>query len=521
MVLEVKKKKEKMQGFATALGLIGSFELLSYESSYRVSAMIFAKGLACANLLAIYGLWRQRKGYCKILEKDLSAFSKNLSRAGLFALLLLFGIAESASAFFLALFWLRAVYMVQKPFCSLQMFYQLPEATALFALGSAFSVFSSRPLIMAQQMFVLRLMLGGGLGKIRSPNSLWRFWSIPSSDPTAMSWHFWTTPLPNPMSSALHALPHIIHRIETIVTLLVEGPVGALLQLSPWAPARWVAFFLYAGLMAAINASGNYGHLGLLSVVQSASLLDDRFYLMFPSFCRAIEYITFWTYWEPQIPMVLQIIGWLLGTVLISRYMVASFLALADCYSETLLPAPYVKSCDAFCRATDWVGMLAQRGWIENDRVLQRLSDVGHYVKFANMTTRRVEVVIEVTTRDEEKTLEWPNLFKPTHVDRSPPVVLFIPGVDWQLWFCSLDCLRGGSAHRPEWLESFLQLLLDGDVDAMALMGPCPCDKNDISSIRTVLYDYRFAHDSLREPDNVGKVWQRKFLGNYGRPMYK
>ncbi len=47
------------------------------------------------------------------------------------------------------------------------MFSQLPEATRLFAIGSLFSLLSPLPLIVSQQFFVFRLMLGGGLGKLR------------------------------------------------------------------------------------------------------------------------------------------------------------------------------------------------------------------------------------------------------------------------------------------------------------------------------------------------------------------
>lgn len=42
--------------------------------------------------------------------------------------------------------------------------------------------------MVAQQWFVLRLMLGGGLGKMASPNSKW-------CDLTAMRYHYWTQPL--------------------------------------------------------------------------------------------------------------------------------------------------------------------------------------------------------------------------------------------------------------------------------------------------------------------------------------
>ena len=59
------------------------------------------------------------------------------------------------------------------------------------------------------------------------------------------------------------------------MTLAIEGPLTALLQVLPFRPFRVLAAFLYTSLLIAINVTGCFGHLGLLSLVQVMSLIDD------------------------------------------------------------------------------------------------------------------------------------------------------------------------------------------------------------------------------------------------------
>ena len=142
--------------------------VLICNCDWLLTHMLLAKGFALTNLLAFAGLFVQRKGYERILGRtslDESAKLERLFRLSFFACVcLFFGIAETPSAAFLS-YSFQKIARAFRPFTGLQMFSQLPEATAVFALGSAVAPFSLLPLIVLQQWFVLRLMLGGGLGK--------------------------------------------------------------------------------------------------------------------------------------------------------------------------------------------------------------------------------------------------------------------------------------------------------------------------------------------------------------------
>ena len=222
------------------------------------------------NAVALFGLWRQRRGLRQLLGLDLTAQDGLYLQAAAACVLLFFGVAETFSAALLS--WsFRRISRALRPFTGLQMFSQLAEATAVQALGLALSWVSPLPVVVLQQFFVLRLMLGGGLGKQGD-------WHTGK----AMSFHYWSQPLPNPLSRFFHSLSASVHKLECRVTLMIEGWPTAIVSLMPgWVGVygRTLAALAYAGLMLMINASGNYGHLGLLSVVQGWSLVDDMMWL--------------------------------------------------------------------------------------------------------------------------------------------------------------------------------------------------------------------------------------------------
>jgi hypothetical protein len=233
--------------------------------SWKISVVLLAKGLAVTNFLALLGLFSQRRGYRKLLMLEANMQDDVLFLWGFLACAtLFFGVAESFSAAALSVLF-RKIARSFRPFTGLQMFSQLPEATALFAFGSIFAFVSPLPVIVLQQALLLRLMFGGGLGKLRGN------WLTGQ----AMSFHYWTQPLPNWLSRTFHLLPPWLHGAECFVTLAIEGPLTALLQVLPFRPFRVLAAFLYTSLLIAINVTGCFGHLGLLSLVQVMSLIDD------------------------------------------------------------------------------------------------------------------------------------------------------------------------------------------------------------------------------------------------------
>jgi hypothetical protein len=449
--------------------------LLNCASSWRLTALLLAKGLAITNAVALYGLFVQRKGYAQLRPPDQSrAVDEWLFVAGFAACVcLFFGVMETGAAAFLTWSFRRLVRSF-RPFTGLQMFHQLPEATAVFALGSAVAIVSDLPLVVLQQFFLLRLMLGGGLGKLRGSN--WK-------NGEAMSFHYWTTPLPNILSPFFHALPKWFHVLETKATLWVEGWPTAALSLLPFQLGRTAAALLYFGLFAMINTTGSYGHLGLLSVVQVCSLLSDRV------LWTGLESFTLWTQWMPdtfQHPLATVV-----ALILVSPYLGASLVPFYECYPIAIpewLRGP-------------WEG--AQRA----HAALHETFELGKYVKFASVTTTRLEVILQVKGEGSNAFVDWPCLYKPTLLDQRPPLsVPRMPGVDWQLWFVGLR-----PHDLPPWVERLMLCLVNEDPDVLPLMGPCPVDRP--AAIRAAVFDYRFAGDSaVDDTYERGSVWCRKFI---------
>jgi hypothetical protein len=148
-------------GAALSLGL----GMILSSSTWELTSLLLAKGIAVTNFVALLGLFVQRKGYRRMLSlrknDDMMYYWSFVACACLF-----FGLFETVAAAFLAMSF-QQLSKPLRPFTGLQMFSQLPEASAVFALGSLFSCFSFLPVVVLQQLFVLRLMCGGGLGKLR------------------------------------------------------------------------------------------------------------------------------------------------------------------------------------------------------------------------------------------------------------------------------------------------------------------------------------------------------------------
>jgi hypothetical protein len=270
-------------------------------------------------------------------------------------------------------------------------------------------------------------------------------------------------------------------------------------------------FALYVGLLLMINTTGSYGHLGWLSVVQSAryniferrsfffrfnspkqhSLLDDSVLSLIG--LQRLQSFTLWWHVLPNFR------HWLLDVacvvIVASPYVVASLIPMHDTYPVEM---------------PQWlVSWFADCAWLYGR--LERHVVLGRYVKFASVTRTRTELVIEATD-GAGKRADWPFRYKPTHIDARPPIsVWLMPGVDWQCWFLGLR------PEQPPWLTTLLSLALHGDRDVLALLGPCPyASLDDVVSLRVALYDYCY-RGCEPTPDDArferGRYWSRRFLG--------
>src|SRR3990167_155238 len=82
-------------------------------------------------------------------------------------------------------------------------------------------------------------------------------------------------------------------RLSVWGTHLVEGPLTFLAFGNEY--CRLIGFVLFSGLNLMINVSGNYGFLGILTIVQSLSLLDDEVFAIFFNYPPGSIYYESWS----------------------------------------------------------------------------------------------------------------------------------------------------------------------------------------------------------------------------------
>jgi hypothetical protein len=309
---------------------------------------------------------------------------------------------------------------------------------------------------------LFRLMLFAGYVKLASGDSAW--W-----DGTALGYHYETQPLPNPLSWYVHHLPMAWHRLETLLTFVVELPL-ALLALGP-RRLRGYAFGAYTGLMALLFCTGNYGFFQLLTVVLALSLLDDQH----------------WRKLRPTLkpPRLADPGPWRRGAVgAVAALLVAtSLVGMAPRYFNQELPGPL-------------------------DRVRATASTfrvVNHYGLFARMTRTRPIPVLEARWGDgawTELTWRW----QTSDPEAAPGVVApHMPRLDWQLWFAGLsDC-----AHQP-WAPALLRRVVEGSQPVAALIGDLRLAGSPPDEARLVLYEYQFS-----DPGSGEAWWTREAKGVY------
>jgi hypothetical protein len=139
---------------------------------------------------------------------------------------------------------------------------------------------------------------------------------------------------------------------------------------------------------------------------------------------------------------------------------------------------------------------------------IRPLRSVNRYGLFAVMTTERPEIVIE-GSYDGQSWEAYEFNWKPGDLHRRPRFVApHQPRLDWQMWFAAL-----GSARNNPWLIRFMERLLQGSPETLALVRHNPFPDTPPCFLRALLYDYRFSDFVGKQTQNTW--WQRKQLGNY------
>jgi len=234
-----------------------------------------------------------------------------------------------------------------------------------------------------------------------------------------------------------------------------------------------------------INITGNYGHLGILTVVISLSLLDDWMlpFLSSPSGLSLLPLSKF-----SFVPDFVDLIVSCLAFAAVVVYILASVVPLIDTTRLTF-EIPYLPKLYEFLR---------------NFRVVNR------YGMFGAMHERRWELIIEGS--DDKKVWErYIFYFKACDPKKPLRYILFYwPRLDWHLWFIPLH-IQKGNTKAPLWFLRLLGALLKGNKDVLALIEHNPFEKKPPQYVRVSIYDYSF--EPNHKSDNW---WVEKYIGVYG-----
>ena len=317
---------------------------------------------------------------------------------------------------------------------------------------------------------VFRLMFESGVVKTLAPPSengeqTWRAL-------TAMSYHYETQPLPIWTSWYLHKAPMWWHKFSVLAMFAIEY-VAPFTLIGPTRIRRAGCAAVIA-LQALIASSGNYTFFNYLTAALCLLALDDD---CFPARWRRLA----------RLPAAKRERDWPLA--LLAPIAGASVLVTTMQLAFTLqLDFQWPKFCETILEAT------------------APFRSFNNYGLFAVMTTSRPEIIVE-GSNDGTTWLPYEFPWKPGDVMRRPGVVApHQPRLDWQMWFASL-----GTVRQNPWFLHFLQRLLEGSPEVLALMEKNPFPGAPPRYIRAMLYDYKFTQCG----DDPRAWWKREPRGEY------
>src|SRR5581483_5742724 len=304
------------------------------------------------------------------------------------------------------------------------------------------------------------LFLAGG-AKTTSGDATWR-------NLTALNYHFETQPLPTPLAWYVHQSPPWLLQAGVVMTLLVELVLVFLIFLPrrPRMLAAWCILFFETFILL----TGNYNFFNLLVMLLCVSLFDDQaFNGRAPVIARARSKATAWMH--GVLAVLLVSLGLIVIESQLTRHRPPELIAeFRDFFVPYFIVNPY--------------GL------------------------FANMTTRRPEIVIE-GSNNLIRWAEYEFKYKPGVLNRRPLWNFpHQPRLDWQMWFAAL-----GDPRAEWWFGHLLQRLLENSPPVTALFERNPFPDSPPRYIRALLYDYHFT--DAEERRKTGNWWKRELLGTY------
>lgn len=455
--------------FLRTLGLIYLFAFVSF--GLQITGLIGSHGIlpvadflqAVRERLGLSGYWRVPTLFW-LNASDL--FLQLVPAAGaILALLLILGLSHRLILALLFIMYLSLVSAGQD-FMAFQWDILLLETGFLAILASP----ASPVTVWLFRWLLFRLMFLSGAVKLLSGDPTWRHL-------TALQYHFETQPLPTVLGWMMHQLPAWFHRLSVVVVFIIELAVPFLF----FGPRRlrfWAAgAVLFLQIM--IFLTGNYAFFNLLTMALCLFLFDDAaLQRLLPQ--RLTEKITRTVVYKKKSPFHRSIVIALAVVIIfISGFqLVGIFLG--------RVPQP----------------IYTVMGWIAPFRL------VNTYGLFAVMTTTRPEIIIE-GSQDGETWVEYEFKYKPGQEQRPPPwVAPHQPRLDWQMWFAAL-----GDPGNSLWFSNFMQRLLDGSPEVVALLANNPFPDAPPRYVRAWLYIFHFTDVATLRAE--GTWWQRRQIGLY------
>jgi lipase maturation factor 1 len=360
---------------------------------------------------------------------------------------------------------------------------------ALLLEAGFLAVFLGREVVIVRlfRWLLCRLMFLSGAVKLASGDPTWRNF-------TALPVHYQTQPLPTPLAWYFYQLPGWFQRLSVGFLFFVELVVPFLV-LAPRRVRHFAAIAIIV-LQILILITGNYAFFNFLTISLCLFAFDDR------ALARVL-------------PKRVQ------------RWPGSSS------SSETAPPpgaetAPRKRSLDgaptvwkAVCTVTaslilftsgfEMIGELSGRHWYPADVVIRAIAPfeiVNTYGLFAVMTTTRPEIIIE-GSNDGVTWLAYEFKYKPGDLSRRPQFVEpHQPRLDWQMWFAAL-----GNYRTDPWIVEFLERLLEGSPQVLALLGHNPFPAAPPRYVRAQVYEYTFTTPAERRA--TGEWWHREWKGTY------
>ncbi|MBS0205963.1 MAG: lipase maturation factor family protein [Planctomycetes bacterium] len=374
----------------------------------------------------------------------------------------------------------------------------------------------SKPLPLARWLLwglAFKLMFLSGVTKLLSGDTAW-------SDGTALQFHYYTQPIPSWTSWYVYQLPRPVHQISLMILFLVE----LFLPFLVFCGSRGRSIFGMATilLMVAIEATGNFGFFNLQTIMLAIPLLnDDLLCRLIPRRWRHSEHLVIGNIREAAQDDVQTAVrtqrvpaAWcwrsILGTLAAGMMLAVSLLTMVREMVRTQRADKMPAVVTQTLRTLD--GLLLS--WSET-RILKPLAPlrtINGYGLFRVMTTRRSEIVIEISQDGTTwQAVAFP--YQPGPVDRPPPIVApHMPRLDWQMWFAGLDPV--GNGH---WLTALTQKLLEGNPKVARLIGHPEMADNPPRFVRLAYYDYKFTSADHRLA--VGSWWSRSQTGYLTGPL--